>query len=161
MRDLAISLTEGRVNNLFSSICEKLSLHPCPEQPSSNVNHYLNLFLCRPWQRQCFPFQPRPQSKRCFRYCQATSANRFSPTAVLLARRKVICPACTTDESKPVMIEEGREWEAHARSKVHRHLAVKGVGNRHVSAKGSGNGKSPTPGTDESMLASLCSLFGP
>jgi len=45
------------------------------------------------------------------------------PTAVLLARRKVICPVCTTDESKPVMIEEGREWEAHARSKAHRHLA--------------------------------------
>ena len=27
----------------------------------------------------------------------------------------------------PVMIEEGREWEAHARSKVHRYLIAKGV----------------------------------
>ncbi|KAI9464916.1 tRNA isopentenyltransferase [Lactarius psammicola] len=48
------------------------------------------------------------------------------PTAVLLARRKVICPVCTMDESQPIMIEEGREWEAHTRSKVHKHLAAKG-----------------------------------
>lgn len=75
-----------------------------------------------------------------------------SPTAVLLARRKVTCPVCTMDESKPVMIEEGRQWEAHARSKVHRRLAAKGVGNRHVSATGLGIGQGPkavTPETDE------------
>lgn len=88
----------------------------------------------------------------------------YSPTAVLLARRKVTCPVCTTDESKPVMIEEGREWEAHARTKVHRRLAAKGVGNRHVSATGIGIGQGPravTPGTDESMSVSLSDLFGP
>ena len=62
----------------------------------------------------------------------------FSPmTLVLLALRKVICPICTTDDSKPVMFEEGREWEAHVRSKVHRHLAAKVVGNGPVSATGS------------------------
>ncbi|KAN0127428.1 IPP transferase domain containing protein [Lactarius tabidus] len=48
-------------------------------------------------------------------------------TLVLLTHRKVICPVCTTDESKPVMVDEGREWEAHARSKVHRHRAAKRV----------------------------------
>ncbi|KAH9065282.1 tRNA isopentenyltransferase [Lactarius vividus] len=53
------------------------------------------------------------------------------PTAVLLARRKIICPVCTKDESQPVMIEEGREWEAHAKSKVHKYLLAKRVGNRH------------------------------
>lgn len=50
------------------------------------------------------------------------------------------------------MIEEGRQWEAHARSKVHRRLAAKGVGNRHVSATGLGIGQGPkavTPETDE------------
>ncbi|KAH8998435.1 tRNA isopentenyltransferase [Lactarius akahatsu] len=62
------------------------------------------------------------------------------PTAVLLARRKIICPVCTKDESQPVMIEQGREWDAHARSKVHKYLLAKCVGNRHVSATGSGTG---------------------
>ncbi|KAI9443352.1 tRNA isopentenyltransferase [Lactarius indigo] len=64
----------------------------------------------------------------------------FSPTEVLLARRKIICPVCTTDKSQPIMIEEGREWEAHAKSKVHKYLVAKRVGNRHVSATGSGTG---------------------
>lgn len=48
-----------------------------------------------------------------------------SPTAILLARRKILCPVCTVDEALPVMIEEGSEWEAHARSKVHKRLAAK------------------------------------
>jgi hypothetical protein len=48
-----------------------------------------------------------------------------SPTAVLLARRKILCPVCTVDEALPVMIEEGSEWEAHARTKVHKRLAAK------------------------------------
>ncbi|KAI0267580.1 IPP transferase-domain-containing protein [Russula aff. rugulosa BPL654] len=47
------------------------------------------------------------------------------PTAVLLARRKILCPVCTVDEALPVMIEEGSEWEAHARTKVHKRLAAK------------------------------------
>jgi hypothetical protein len=67
VRDLAVSLMEGRVNNLFSSICGKLTLHARPpEQLSSNVNHYLNLSPCRPRQKQCFPFPRRSQSKRWF-----------------------------------------------------------------------------------------------
>jgi hypothetical protein len=49
----------------------------------------------------------------------------FSPTAVLVARRKVICPVCTVDDARPVMIEEGPEREAHARTKVHKRLASK------------------------------------
>ena len=77
-----------------------------------------------------------------------------------MARRKVICPVCTTDESKPVMIEEGREWEAHARSKAHRRLAAKGVRNRHVSAAVDGQ-SAATSVTHESMSASLGDLFGP
>jgi hypothetical protein len=53
-------------------------------------------------------------------------ANLFnSPTAILLARRKILCPVCTVDEALPVMIEEGTEWEAHARSKVHKRLSAK------------------------------------
>jgi len=45
------------------------------------------------------------------------------PTAVLLARKRIICPVCTVDESLPVMIEEGSEWAAHVKTKVHKRLA--------------------------------------
>lgn len=65
-------------------------------------------------------------------------------TLVLLAHRKVICPVCTTDESRPIMVEEGSKWEAHARSKIHKHLAAKRVGNVHVPATGSGIGQAPS-----------------
>ncbi|KAH7927719.1 tRNA isopentenyltransferase [Leucogyrophana mollusca] len=47
------------------------------------------------------------------------------PTAVLHARRKITCRVCTIDETKPVMIEEGREWESHQKTKIHRRLASK------------------------------------
>ena len=47
-----------------------------------------------------------------------------SPTAILLARRKILCPVCTVDEALPVMIEEGSQWEAHAKTKVHKRLAA-------------------------------------
>ena len=48
-----------------------------------------------------------------------------SPAAVLLARRKIMCPTCTVDEALPVMIEEGSQWERHAQSKGHKYLAAK------------------------------------
>lgn len=46
----------------------------------------------------------------------------FSPTAVLIARRRSICTVCTLDIEKPVMIEEGREWELHEKSRTHKKL---------------------------------------
>lgn len=58
----------------------------------------------------------------------------FSPTVVLVARRKVICPICTVDDALPVMIEEGSEWTAHARTKAHKRLAAKGRGKSPLSA---------------------------
>lgn len=66
-----------------------------------------------------------------------------SPTAILLARRKILCPVCTVDDALPVMIEEGSQWEAHARTKVHRRLAAKRTGRKqHVhilAAQGNGD----------------------
>lgn len=66
-----------------------------------------------------------------------------SPTGILLARRKILCPVCTVDEALPVMIEEGPEWEAHARTKVHKRLAAKRTGRKqHVhilAAQGKGD----------------------
>jgi len=47
------------------------------------------------------------------------------PTAVLNARRKLVCPVCTTNPEQPVMIEEGREWAAHQNTRTHRRLVNK------------------------------------
>jgi hypothetical protein len=45
-----------------------------------------------------------------------------SPTAVLSARRKVICDVCSIDPEQPVMIDEGHEWRGHVQSRKHRRL---------------------------------------
>lgn len=43
-----------------------------------------------------------------------------SPTEILRARKKVVCPVCTLDPSQPFMVEDGSQWEAHRRSRAHR-----------------------------------------
>ena len=45
------------------------------------------------------------------------------PSDVLARRRKVVCPVCSLDPDRPVMIEDGEEWELHQRKKSHRRLA--------------------------------------
>lgn len=45
-----------------------------------------------------------------------------SPRETLVARRKVICDTCTTDPEQPMMVEEGREWKDHIRSRKHRRM---------------------------------------
>ena len=66
----------------------------------------------------------------------------YSPTAILMARRKILCPICTVDEALPVMIE-GSEWEAHVRTKVHKRLAAKTTDRKHAvdiqAARGKGD----------------------
>ncbi|KAF8271953.1 tRNA isopentenyltransferase [Lactarius quietus] len=107
---------------------------------------------------KCEPLPDPPSLSPAAKTLLSVPIRATDPTAVLSARQKVICPVCTTDESKPVMIEEGREWEAHARSKVHRRLAAKAGGNRHVSGSAPGTGQAPsavTPVMDGSMSASL------
>ncbi|KAI0798110.1 tRNA isopentenyltransferase [Abortiporus biennis] len=44
------------------------------------------------------------------------------PTMVLNARRKIICPLCTTNKDRPMMIEEGKEWSAHQKTRLHRRM---------------------------------------
>ncbi|TFY71261.1 hypothetical protein EVG20_g1741 [Dentipellis fragilis] len=46
------------------------------------------------------------------------------PTAVLQARRKTICTACTVNELQPVMIDEG-DRRAHERTRDHRRMLSK------------------------------------
>ncbi|KAF9456110.1 tRNA isopentenyltransferase [Collybia nuda] len=47
------------------------------------------------------------------------------PISVLIAKRKLICPICTLQVDRPFMIEEGREWDAHQKTRMHKHLASK------------------------------------
>ncbi|KAI5124024.1 hypothetical protein M0805_003855 [Coniferiporia weirii] len=47
------------------------------------------------------------------------------PTEVMHSRRKTICPVCTIHAERPVMLEEGQEWEAHQRTRAHRRIAAK------------------------------------
>ncbi|KAE9407010.1 tRNA isopentenyltransferase [Gymnopus androsaceus JB14] len=42
------------------------------------------------------------------------------PSAVLNARRKIICPVCTIDPGQPFMVEEGKEWQLHHKSRIHK-----------------------------------------
>ncbi|KAH9951975.1 tRNA isopentenyltransferase [Amylocystis lapponica] len=53
------------------------------------------------------------------------------PTAVLYARRKVVCRTCTTNPEQPVMIEEGKEWAAHVGTRMHRRLLQKAARKPH------------------------------
>ncbi|KAG0705323.1 tRNA isopentenyltransferase [Suillus ampliporus] len=43
-----------------------------------------------------------------------------NPTEVLRARKKIICPVCTLNSSRPFMVEDGPQWEAHRHSRAHR-----------------------------------------
>lgn len=45
------------------------------------------------------------------------------PSETLAARRKRVCTVCTKDEDRPVMIEEGQEWEVHVKTRAHWRLA--------------------------------------
>ena len=59
-----------------------------------------------------------------------------SPMAMLEARRQIVCPTCTVDKSRPVMIIEGEPWEVHCRTKVHRKLSKKASREKdHVESK--------------------------
>ncbi|KIK91129.1 hypothetical protein PAXRUDRAFT_831107 [Paxillus rubicundulus Ve08.2h10] len=49
----------------------------------------------------------------------------INPSAVLQARRRVVCPVCTTNSSQPITIEQGQEWDAHCGTRSHRRLAAK------------------------------------
>ncbi len=49
----------------------------------------------------------------------------FSPTSILEARKKRICPVCTLESDRPVMIEEGAEWDTHQKTRSHQRLAKK------------------------------------
>ncbi|KAF5391798.1 hypothetical protein D9757_001656 [Collybiopsis confluens] len=47
------------------------------------------------------------------------------PIAVLNDRRKIICPVCTVDPARPFMVEEGKEWQMHQKSRFHKRRAYK------------------------------------
>ncbi len=87
-----------------------------------------------------------------------------SPTAVLLARRKILCPVCTVDEALPVMIEEGSQWEAHARTKIHNRLSAKRAERKQrvhiLHAEGKGDKTRSDIDNADDPTTSLDRLFG-
>ncbi|KAJ3474244.1 hypothetical protein NLI96_g12571 [Meripilus lineatus] len=50
-----------------------------------------------------------------------------NPNDVLSARRKLVCHICTVNDERPVMIEEGREWKAHVKTRVHRRMVDRSI----------------------------------
>jgi hypothetical protein len=56
VRNSAVSLTQGRMNNLFCRFAKADFTH-IPGQPSSTVSHCLILSPFRLRQKQCFPFR--------------------------------------------------------------------------------------------------------
>ena len=68
--------------------------------------------------------QVRSSSRHTFN-ANRTYTFTFSPTAVLAARRKIVCPTCTVNPEQPVMIEEQTEWVVHQKTRLHRRLASK------------------------------------
>ncbi|KAF8810711.1 tRNA isopentenyltransferase [Phlegmacium glaucopus] len=65
---------------------------------------------------------PKLLSETASRMLSAASKD-VSPISVLVARRKQICPVCTLQADRPVMIEEGPEWTAHQKTRGHRRAA--------------------------------------
>jgi len=56
------------------------------------------------------------------------------PSAALTYRKRRLCEICTTDPSRPVMLDEHREWERHCKSWRHQYLAGLKVRGEEVSA---------------------------
>lgn len=94
-----------------------------PQQWTSQVRDAANN-LMEGFLKRDTPPDPRTLSSAAQRML-SVPIKATDPTAILLARKKILCPVCTVDEALPVMIEEGSEWEVHARSKVHKRLAAK------------------------------------
>jgi tRNA dimethylallyltransferase len=72
----------------------------------------------------------------------------YSPIAVLNARRRTVCSVCTIDSEQPVMIEEGKEWELHQKSRTHRKLV------KRANRLNSGQQRHATGNRTESQRAS-------
>jgi len=51
----------------------------------------------------------------------------INPASVLQARKRRVCTVCTTQANRPVMIEEGSEWDIHLKTRSHRRLDAKSL----------------------------------
>ncbi|EIM82541.1 tRNA isopentenyltransferase [Stereum hirsutum FP-91666 SS1] len=51
-----------------------------------------------------------------------------NPTSLLTAHQKHTCPTCTLSPSRPIMIESGKEWDVHVRTRIHRRLEERAKG---------------------------------
>ncbi|KAK2467099.1 hypothetical protein APHAL10511_001357 [Amanita phalloides] len=46
-------------------------------------------------------------------------------TTAMQEQKMIICPVCTAQPDRPVMIIEGRDWDTHKRTRTHRRLEAK------------------------------------
>jgi hypothetical protein len=85
------------------------ALCPVPNK----FHHWLHLFfrLSRRRTRECFITDSFHVLKSPPR-----------PSAVLTSHKRRLCEICTTDPSRPVMLDEQREWERHCKSWRHQYL---------------------------------------
>ncbi|KAI0304286.1 IPP transferase-domain-containing protein [Multifurca ochricompacta] len=97
-----------------------------PQQWGSGVrgvaNHLMNAFLRRD------PLPDPLTLSTTAKTMLSVHIKATDPTSALSVRRKVTCPVCTIDKALPVMIEDGFEWAAHVKTKVHKRLAAKAKG---------------------------------
>ncbi|KAL0061077.1 tRNA dimethylallyltransferase, mitochondrial [Marasmius tenuissimus] len=71
------------------------------------------------------------------------------PDAVLAARKKIVCGTCTINPAQPFMVEEGKEWALHVKTRGHRRRAhKKEQANRTHSYRRASENKSSNGDTD-------------
>ena len=87
-----------------------------------------------PWLHPCCKLNRR-RRRECFILDSVHVLKSFHrPSAALTSRKRRLCEICTTDPSRPVMLDESREWERHCKSWRHNYLARLKVNEEEMSA---------------------------
>lgn len=77
----------------------------------------------------------RRRTRECFTADSICVLKSFlRPSSVLTTRKRRLCEICTTDLSRPVMLDEQREWERHCKSWRHQYLVKLKVHEEEASA---------------------------
>ena len=87
-----------------------------------------------PWLHPCFKLNGR-RGRESFTLGSVHVLKSVPrPSATLATRKRRLCEICTTDPSRPVMLDEAREWERHCKSWRHKYLVRLNVHDEEMSA---------------------------
>ena len=87
-----------------------------------------------PWLHPFFKLNRR-RRRECLIACSVHDLKSLPrPSAALTSRKRRLCEICTTDPSRPVMLDEEREWERHCKSWGHRNLVKLNAHEEEMSA---------------------------